>query len=355
MPVLVKQVTKLLAPGEVKVPRYFVDATAGCAGHAQKILESDPNMQMLCIDRDPAILSIAISNLKKFKGRVKFINGSYAELDKHLSVAGFPCEVSGILVDLGVNSLHYDKPERGFSWLRDGPLDMRFDESDSAISTAADVLETFSEVDLTRIFRKYGELKHAKEYAKAIVRKRETATSEVRAFETTFDLRGVIEEVAAKWKLKRPSSNSLPTSRSNLVRPITACFQALRIQVNNELANIHEGIPVLTNHLAPGARLDYTQRLAVKKYIESSIATYLMFLFRPFTVYDSSWDRGLPLLKIFKLPSLYSVDVEAVSNTLYAKVAQIYDLMNSYLRIHSSKFRKLYQSISDRASTIQIS
>lgn len=255
MPVLVKQVTKLLAPGEVKVPRYFVDATAGCAGHAQKILESDPNMQMLCIDRDPAILSIAISNLKKFKGRVKFINGSYAELDKHLSVAGFPCEVSGILVDLGVNSLHYDKPERGFSWLRDGPLDMRFDESDSAISTAADVLETFSEVDLTRIFRKYGELKHAKEYAKAIVRKRETATSEVRAFETTFDLRGVIEEVAAKWKLKRPSSNSLPTSRSNLVRPITACFQALRIQVNNELANIHEGIPVLTNHLAPGARL----------------------------------------------------------------------------------------------------
>ncbi|CCI44238.1 unnamed protein product [Albugo candida] len=100
---------------------------------------------------------------------------------------------------------------------------------------------------------------------------------------------------------------------------------------------------------------DYTQRLAVKKYIESSIATYLMFLFRPFTVYDSSWDRGLPLLKIFKLPSLYSVDVEAVSNTLYAKVAQIYDLMNSYLRIHSSKFRKLYQSISDRASTIQIS
>nr|CCA17304.1 SadenosylLmethioninedependent methyltransferase mraWlike protein putative [Albugo laibachii Nc14] len=256
VPVLIKSVTKLLVSEEMKVPRYFVDATVGCAGHAQKILESDPNIRMLCIDRDPEVLSIATDNLKKFTSRVKFVNGSYADLENHLKVSGFPSEVSGILVDLGVNSLHYDKPERGFSWLRDGPLNMRFDESDSTIDCAADILQTSSEVELTRIFREYGELKCAKEYAKAIVRKRETAAPGSRAFETTFHLRDAIEEVAAKWRPKRLSpSHASKTNRSSLARPITGCFQALRIQVNKELAHVHEGVPVLANHLTPGARL----------------------------------------------------------------------------------------------------
>ncbi|ETM33789.1 S-adenosyl-methyltransferase MraW [Phytophthora nicotianae P10297] len=257
VPVLLQETVAALSRNvsDDSKPHYFVDGTAGFGGHSRTILQRFPEAKLLCIDRDPEVLSIAKANLAEFHGRVIFQNGSYAELAKHLEAAEFPDEVDGILVDLGANSFHFDAARRGFSVLNDGPLDMRFNQRDSTLPTAADAVNTLSEVQLTKIFRDYGEERLAKEFAKAIVREREERG---KVFETTRDLRECIERIANMWKSgdkTKKKKKSKRASKLGSTHPATRCFQALRIYVNDELYHVDNGVKQLVNHLAPHGRL----------------------------------------------------------------------------------------------------
>ncbi|RMX64532.1 hypothetical protein DD238_004226 [Peronospora effusa] len=238
-------------------PRHFVDGTAGFGGHSRAMLQHFPDVKLLCVDRDPEVLRIAQTNLADFQDRVRFSNGSYNDLEMHLKMAGFPKEVDGILVDLGANSFHFDTARRGFSVLHDGPLDMRFNQQDAQAQTAANAVNTLSEVQLTKIFRDFGEEKLAKEFAKAIVREREERG---KVFETTRDLRESIERIANMWKSVKKGKNkkkkkSNRASKAGSTHPATRCFQALRIHVNDELNHVERGVKKLVNHLAPNGRL----------------------------------------------------------------------------------------------------
>ncbi|KAG2521034.1 hypothetical protein BBO99_00006921 [Phytophthora kernoviae] len=230
-------------------PLHIVDGTAGFGGHSRAILQQFPDAKLLCVDRDPEILSIAQANLSDFHGRVSFRNGSYTDMTTHLKASGFPDEVDGILVDLGANSFHFDAARRGFSVLHDGPLDMRFDQRDATLPTAADAVNKLSEVQLTKIFREYGEEKLAKEFAKAIVRDRE---EKGKVFSTTKDLRECIERIANMW---RSSKKNKKSKKAGSTHPATRCFQALRIYVNDELNHVETGVQQLITHLAPHGRL----------------------------------------------------------------------------------------------------
>ncbi|CAI5715232.1 unnamed protein product [Hyaloperonospora brassicae] len=259
VPVLLQETLAALCPETIDAvgPLHFVDGTAGCGGHARAILQTFPEAKVLCVDRDPEVLTTAQANLVDFHCRVSFCTGSYADLTTHLKRATFPREVDGILVDLGANSFHFDAARRGFSVMKDGPLDMRFDQSDSERPTAADAVNTLSEVQLTKIFRSYGEEKLAKEFAKAIVREREERGT---VFETTRELRECIERIANMWKSPKVKKGSHKqtgkrASRIGSTHPATRCFQALRIHVNDELHHVERGVKLLANHLAPHRRL----------------------------------------------------------------------------------------------------
>ncbi|KAE9041620.1 hypothetical protein PR003_g4493 [Phytophthora rubi] len=236
-------------------PLHFVDGTAGFGGHSRALLQHFPDAKLLCVDRDPEVLGIAQANLSDFHGRVSFQIGSYADLGSHLEAAGFPDEVDGVLVDLGANSFHFDAARRGFSVLNDGPLDMRFNQRDSEAPTAADAVNNLSEVQLTKIFREFGEERLAKEFAKAIVREREERS---KVFETTRDLRECIERIANMWGSSDRGKNKKKGKRASKIgstHPATRCFQALRIYVNDELNHVESGVKQLANHLAPNGRL----------------------------------------------------------------------------------------------------
>ncbi|KAF0715341.1 hypothetical protein AaE_011350 [Aphanomyces astaci] len=159
------------------------------------------------------------------------------DIKTHLSHAGFPDAVDGILVDLGVNSHHLDAGERGFSIYHDGPLDMRFDQSVHT-PTAADLVNTLSEVAMIKILTQYGEEPLAKEFAKAIIRRRGT-----NPFERTDQLKRCIEAIAEKWKSPKKAA---PKTGKKPIHPATRVFQALRIAVNFELDHLE--VRLTTNY-----------------------------------------------------------------------------------------------------------
>ncbi|KAJ0395690.1 hypothetical protein ATCC90586_007929 [Pythium insidiosum] len=253
VPVMLDETVSLWAPRETAGrSQFFVDGTTGFGGHSQELLRRHPNATLLCIDRDPEVLAIARANLAPFKSRVVFHEASYASLDTALLRSiGFPDEVDGICVDLGANSFHFDEARRGFSVMRDGPLDMRFNQRDNAAMTAATVVNTLSEVQLTRIFRDFGEERLAKEVAKAIVRDREERGV---VFRTTGDLRECIERIARKWQVSGQKKKKRNAANSG-AHPATKCFQALRIFVNDELTHVATGVEQLVAQLAPHGRL----------------------------------------------------------------------------------------------------
>ncbi|KAF1323919.1 S-adenosyl-methyltransferase mraw, partial [Globisporangium splendens] len=278
--------------------RYFVDGTTGFGGHSRALLERYDDAQLLCIDRDPEVLAIARTNLRDFHGRVTFQQGSYADIRAHLEAANFPHSVDGIMVDLGANSFHFDQAHRGFSWMHDGPLDMRFDQSNDVIPTAAHVLNTHSEVQLTKIFKEFGEEKLAKEFAKAVVRDREEKGV---VFKTTQDLKLCIERIARRWSndSSKASSSSKDSKKSNAAaatksktHPATRCFQALRIYVNQELQHVEEGIHELINCLAPGGRLG----ALLTKDDMANLLTHLFYLMPATIAFHSLEDRPIKTL-----------------------------------------------------------
>lgn len=213
----------------------YIDATVGAGGHAWGILNaSSPNGRLLGLDLDPQALDLARDRLQEFGSRAVLVEASYTSLREQARELGWE-SVSGIVIDLGVSSMQLDRPERGFSFQTEGPLDMRFGPSQSL--TAADLVNHAAERDLANILWEYGEERQSRRIAQAIVR--------ARPLQTTTQLAEVIRAAAGKGK---------PQGRSR-IHPATRTFQALRIAVNEELRAIETVLPQAVDLLAPGGRL----------------------------------------------------------------------------------------------------
>ena len=165
-PVLRQEVVRLLDP---RPERVYVDGTVGLGGHAEALLHAEPSIRLIGIDLDPKALSLAGERLSGFGDRVRLVHGNYRDLTRHLAALGVR-EIAGFLLDLGVSSLQFDAPERGFSFRRDGPLDMRMDPTRG--ETAAQFVNAASEEALAEALFRYGEERFAKRIARAIVQER---------------------------------------------------------------------------------------------------------------------------------------------------------------------------------------
>ncbi len=229
-PVLLSEILEILRP--VPPDGTLVDATIGLGGHAEALLEANPQARLIGIDRDPEALARSGERLGKFGNRVTLVGGRHETLFEILKQHGIG-RAAGILADLGVSSMQLDDAGRGFSFRYDAPLDMRMG-GDGV--TAADLVNGAEEDELVRILREYGEEPMARRIARAIV----AARSE-QPIETTGRLAEIIRSV------KR--------SRPHEIDPSTLTFQALRIAVNSELVGLDRFIDDAVGMLEPGARL----------------------------------------------------------------------------------------------------
>ncbi len=228
--VLYNEVIDLFAPVEMT---RFIDATLGAAGHSLGILEGHPELkEFVGVDQDDVALEIAKEKLAPFKNKLQLIKGNFRDLEKLAPSEKY----DGILVDLGVSSMHFDEGARGFSFRFDAPLDMRMDQSQPL--TAKEVVNSYSEGDLGRIFRDFGEEKYWRRAAKEIVKRR--AEKEI---ETTFELREVLDPIWPAYVKRKATA------------PVTKVFQALRIEVNGELEAIRAFLPQALSLLNPKGRL----------------------------------------------------------------------------------------------------
>jgi 16S rRNA (cytosine1402-N4)-methyltransferase len=232
--VMLERTIELLAPAIEHEGAILVDGTLGMGGHAEAFLSRFPGLALVGIDRDPDALAIARERLAPFGDRVRFAHAVNDEIASVLSGFGIP-RVSGVLFDLGVSSLQLDRVERGFSYSKDAPLDMRMDSTSER--TAALILATYSEHELRRIFYEYGDEKLAPRYASKIVQRRE-----IEPFETSAQLVEVI--IAAT-----------PAAAQRAGHPAKRVFQALRIEVNQELAVIERAVPDAVDALEVHGRM----------------------------------------------------------------------------------------------------
>jgi 16S rRNA (cytosine1402-N4)-methyltransferase len=226
--VLADETLRLLRPRSGEI---YCDATVGGGGHAEKILEaSSPEGRLVGIDRDPAALAAARARLERFGDRVTLAHGAFGDARRILSDLGLTL-VDGFVVDLGVSSPQLDRPERGFSFQRPGPLDMRMDPTRG--ETAAELLARISVDELKQILKDYGEERYAGRIARAI--------KEAGALETTSDLAALV-------------ARSVP-SRERHKDPATRTFQALRIAVNDELGQLERFLAEFPSLLKSGGRV----------------------------------------------------------------------------------------------------
>jgi len=233
IPVLAEEVRELLSvqPGET-----VVDATFGAGGHS-RLLAADlqGSGKLVAIDRDPTVRSYFDRVKASTRGvQMRFLRGDYAVVLSQL--AGNGVRADAVLLDLGLSSMHVDRPERGFSYATDAPLDMRMDPSEEL--SAVDVIATWDERELETIFRKYGEERYARQIARAIVRRRS---------ESPIERTGQLVDVVRA---------SIPApARFGEGHPAKRVFQALRIEVNHELTSLEAGLPAALAMLRPGGRL----------------------------------------------------------------------------------------------------
>jgi len=226
-PVLVTEAVELLAP---RAGALVVDATCGGGGHTAEILRMGADV--LALDQDPDAIAHAGERLAQFGGRVTLRQANFRDAGKVLDELGI-VGIGGALLDLGVSSRQLENAERGFSVMRSGPLDMRMDPRREL--TAALVVNSYSEEDLTRLFRDLGEEPAARRIASQLVKLRKTTP-----FTDTMQLAKAIEKIV--WRHGRR-------------HPATQVFQALRMEVNDELGALEEGLRVLTKRLEPAARI----------------------------------------------------------------------------------------------------
>jgi 16S rRNA (cytosine1402-N4)-methyltransferase len=228
LPVLYQESINLLQP---KNHGRYVDGTLGAGGHAAGILDSSrPDGQLLGLDIDDQAIKIAKTRLSEYGSRVIVKKGSYANLTEHLRIIEWPC-ADGIILDLGLSSMQLDTSDRGFSFIKDAPLDMRFSKDQKR--TAAKILNTWSEKSLTKVLWEFGEEPKSRQIAAGII--------DQRPISTTHQLAAI---VLNSYKGKRGK-----------VHPATRTFQALRIAVNEELDTLEKGLDEALKTLCKGGRL----------------------------------------------------------------------------------------------------
>ncbi|MFN9094161.1 MAG: 16S rRNA (cytosine(1402)-N(4))-methyltransferase RsmH [Alphaproteobacteria bacterium] len=229
VPVMLAEVLANLAPQEGAT---YLDATFGGGGYARAILEAAPGCTVFAIDRDPDAIARGAALAQRFTGRLHLIEGRFGDMLALLRDRGITA-LDGVVMDLGVSSFQLDQAERGFSFRADGPLDMRMEKSGPS---AAELVNTLPERALADIIFRFGEERFARRIARAIVARRAEAP-----FTTTADLAALVRR-------------AVPRDPSG-IDGATRSFQALRIAVNDELAEVERGITAAMELLAPGGRL----------------------------------------------------------------------------------------------------
>lgn len=236
-PVMLNEVISFIKPSKGDI---IVDATIGAGGHSCEILKMiEPDGLLIGIDKDAEILKIAGRYLSKISDSYKLYQADYVDLDYILNKLEIS-KVQGILLDLGVSSLQLDSEERGFSFIKEGPLDMRMDRSQG--KTAADMLKRLSEKEMADIFWRYGEEGRSRRIAKAIMQERKRGAE----IKTTTQLSKIVEKALytpRKYQKKRR------------IHPATRVFQALRIAVNDELKSLESFLNNVCEFLASGSRI----------------------------------------------------------------------------------------------------
>ncbi len=228
VPVLLGAILKAVAP----VSGVWLDATFGAGGYARGLLQAGADT-VIGVDRDPSVFDMAAAWAPDYGDRLILVKGTFSELDRHAAAAGH-AQLDGVVLDLGVSSMQLDRAERGFSFLRDGPLDMRMGQ---AGPSAEDLVNEAPEGALADILFHYGEERAARRIARAITRER----AETR-LTSTLQLAGIIEKC-------------LPRAKPGQSHPATRSFQAIRIAVNDEFGQLLDGLMAAERALAPGGAL----------------------------------------------------------------------------------------------------
>jgi 16S rRNA (cytosine1402-N4)-methyltransferase len=234
-PVLLQRCLDVLGPALAKPGAILVDCTLGLGGHSEAFLKNFPELTLIGIDRDPAALALAGERLAVYGDRVHLVHAIYDEIAEVVQELGFK-KVDAILLDLGVSSMQLDEADRGFAYSYEAPLDMRMNPEVGL--TAADVVNTYSETDLGRIFKEYGEERYAKAVAREVVALRKSSP-----FIKSTDLSKLIAKVIP----------FIPGKSSG--HPAKRVFQALRIEVNGELEVLADTMPAALATLAVGGRI----------------------------------------------------------------------------------------------------
>jgi 16S rRNA (cytosine1402-N4)-methyltransferase len=235
VPVLLGRVLELLAPALTAPGAVVVDATLGMGGHAEALLVAHPQARLIGIDRDTDALALATARLAPFGTRITLVHAVYDQLPVVLAELGLS-EVDGILFDLGVSSLQLDETERGFSYAHDAPLDMRMDRTTGR--TAADVVNTYSAAEIADVLRVYGEERFASRIANSIVQERSR------------------QPLVSASRLAELVRDSIPAAtRRTGGHPAKRTFQALRIEVNGELAALERAVPAAVSAVRVGGRV----------------------------------------------------------------------------------------------------
>jgi len=232
MPVLARECVEAL---NIREDGIYVDATTGGGGHSALIAERVPSGRLICIDRDADALSAAQDRLEPFKDRITFVKSNFEDLRSVLNDLSVPA-IDGILFDLGVSSYQLDNPERGFSYMKDAPLDMRMDREQSF--SAFELVNESSEQELGRIIFLYGEERFARRVAAGIVLRRQQAP-----IRTTLELTDVIRRAMPAPALREKQ------------HPAKRTFQAIRIAVNGELQAVEKALTEAIDLCAPGGRV----------------------------------------------------------------------------------------------------
>jgi 16S rRNA (cytosine1402-N4)-methyltransferase len=243
IPVLLGPLLKAVAPVEGR----WLDGTFGAGGYARGLLDAGAD-EVIGVDRDPAVFAMAGEWAAAYGDRLTLVQGTFSELDEH---AGGPLD--GVVLDLGVSSMQLDQAERGFSFMSDGPLDMRMSQEGRS---AADIVNTASEAELADILYHYGEERASRRIAKAIVKARSESP------------------ITRTRELARIVEGCLPRSKPGQSHPATRTFQALRIAVNDEFGELVAGLEAAERALRPGGRLAVVsfhslEDRVVKRFLQS--------------------------------------------------------------------------------------
>lgn len=286
---------------QVEDGKIYLDCTVGGGGHSSEILKRIPNGFLYGFDQDSYAIEKASSRLNLIGNNYKIYQDNFVNLSKYFEEES----LDGIIYDLGVSSFQFDLPERGFSYRFDGPLDMRMDQQ--GLLTATDVVNNYSESELIRIFRQYGEEKYANSIAKRIVRARET-----QKIETTFQLVDIIKASMPAKELRKPG------------HPAKQVFQALRIEVNHELTYLEKSLEDALKALKVGGILVVITFHSLEDRIVKQ-------LFKKMTTLDLP--KGIPFI-----PEGYDVNYEIINSKI---ILPSEEELRENNRSHSAKLRAI--------------